>query len=107
MSTYKRGRPKKYKPASSRESAPPSRSGEYRIRDSDGEIQYIGETSNLRKGMGQHRKAGRLGDGDSFEFLVADGRSSSKTRRAHEAKKIASHKPSGNKRGGGGGRRAR
>lgn len=45
--------------------------------------------------------------GHTFEWKAADGRSSSNTRRAHEQKKIAQHKPALNQSKGGEGRRAK
>ncbi len=45
--------------------------------------------------------------GDTFEYKVADQRSTSKTRREIERRKIAKHKPRLNKSKGGEGRRAR
>ena len=42
--------------------------------------------------------------GDTFEYKTADKRSTSKTRREHEQKKIAQHKPEQNKSVGGEGR---
>lgn len=44
--------------------------------------------------------------GYTYEYKVADGRSTSKTRRKHEQKKIAQHKPPLNKSKGGEGRKA-
>lgn len=41
-----------------------------------------------------------------FEYKVADGRSTSKTRRVHEKQKIEQHKPSLNKSKGGEGRKS-
>ncbi len=45
--------------------------------------------------------------GYTFEYKVADGRSTSKTRRSHEQKKIEQHKPTQNKSKGGEGRIAK
>lgn len=42
--------------------------------------------------------------GNTFEWKQADGRSTSKTRREHEQKKIKQHDPSLNKSKGGEGR---
>lgn len=44
--------------------------------------------------------------GRTFEWKAADGRSTSNTRRDHEQKKIAQHKPALNKSKGGEGRKA-
>lgn len=45
--------------------------------------------------------------GLTFEYKVADGRSTSKTRREHERQKIKEHNPTLNKSIGGEGRRAK
>lgn len=81
----------------------------YRFRNRDtGDIDYIGETSNLKRRIGEHLRSDRSVSPDTHheEWQVADGRSSSRTRRAHEMDKIDQHKPRLNKRRGGGGRRA-
>ena len=51
MSTYKPGRPNKYNPTTGVGQKPPSKPGEYRIRDAGGAISYIGETNNLGSGL--------------------------------------------------------
>ena len=104
MATYKPGRPQKYYPSSNSGNTPPSRAGEYRIRDCDGGMQYIGETCNLNRRMGEHVRSGKIQDGYSFEYKVADGRSTSVTRREHERAKIEEHSPALNKSHGGEGR---
>ena len=45
MSVYKPGRPSKYNPSTQIGSKPPASPGEYRIRNKQGEITYIGETN--------------------------------------------------------------
>jgi predicted GIY-YIG superfamily endonuclease len=87
---------------------PPALPGEYRICR-DNEILYIGETNNLRRRINEHRQSGKLpADDDSYvRFMVADKRSSSRTRRMHEQQKIEQHKPSLNKSAGGEGRIAK
>ncbi|MGM9554646.1 MAG: GIY-YIG nuclease family protein [Faecousia sp.] len=109
MSIYKPGRPAKYNPADRSGEKPPAKPGEYRIRDAQGDIAYVGETNNLQRRAGEHLRSGKLpADGQSsFEYKIADGRSTSKTRRAHEQEKIAQHQPSLNKSKGGEGRPAR
>lgn len=110
MSAYKPGRPNKYNPSTGEGQKPPAKPGEYRIRNSAGEITYIGETNNIARRAGEHRRSGKLptgeGENSTLEYKVADGRSSSRTRREHEREKIAQHNPPLNKSKGGEGRPA-
>lgn len=110
MSAYKPGRPIKFNPTTQVGQKPPAKPGEYRIRDGSGEITYIGETNNLARRTGEHQRSGKLpiGDGQNstIEYQIADGRSSSRTRREHEREKIAQHQPLLNKSKGGEGRPA-
>ena len=108
MGVYKPGRPRKYNPGAGAGQKPPAEAGEYRIRGSDGKVTYIGETCNLRRRIDEHIRSGKLpADGkaeSTVEYQVADGRSSSRTRRSHEQEKIARHTPPLNKSKGGEGR---
>ena len=106
MSIYKPGRPAKYILATGAGIKPPSQSGEYRIRDTAGTIQYVGETCNLNQRMHEHVRTGKLAEGWSIECKVANGRSTSATRRRHEQAKIEQHQPPLNKSKGGEGRPA-
>lgn len=106
MSPYRSGRPTKYNPAAGTGTLPPSLPGEYRIRNAAGAILYIGETDNLLRRMKEHIRSGKLAPGCTFEFQIADGRSTSRTRREHEREKIAQHKPELNRSKGGEGRPA-
>lgn len=63
MGIYKSGRPKKYNPTTGEGTKPPSKPGEYRIRDEDGNIVYVGETSNLNRRMNEHIRSGKLKKG--------------------------------------------
>ena len=107
MGIYPAGRPQKIFPFEAVGSRPPQRPGEYRIRDTSGAIAYIGETNNLRRRMGEHMRSGKLQVGYSLEYQVADGRSTSQTRRVHERSKIAQHNPVLNRSNGGEGRIAK
>ena len=107
MGIYRPGRPFKFDPMTGQGCRPPRRPGEYRIRDSTGTILYIGETNDLRRRMGEHIRSGKLSNGRSIEFQLADGRSSSQTRRVHERSKIEQHAPQLNRSGGGEGRIAK
>lgn len=60
MGTYKSGRPTKYNPSSGSGTKPPSKAGEYRIRNEAGDIVYIGETNNLNRRMNEHIRSGKL-----------------------------------------------
>lgn len=110
MSAYKPGRPNKYNPTTGAGQKPPAKPGEYRIRDTAGSISYIGETNNLARRTGEHIRSGKLSTGETgagtIEYKVADGRSTSNTRRKHERQKIAQHQPPLNKSKGGEGRPA-
>ncbi len=79
MAVYKPGRPHKYNPTTEKGSLPPMREGEYRIRDRNGNITYIGETNNLRRRMNEHIRSGKLpkgaGENSTFEYKLADRRS--------------------------------
>lgn len=106
MSAYKPGRPVKYNPSTGVGTKPPNRQGEYRICDDGGNILYIGETNKLSRRMVEHIRSGKLASGCTFEYQVADGRSTSRTRREHEREKIKQHQPILNKSKGGEGRPA-
>ena len=111
MALYKPGRPSKYNPSTGSGNKPPHKPGEYRIRNSSNEIVYIGETNDLRRRTNEHIKTGKLPTGDNanstIEWKVADGRSTSTTRRIHEQEKIAQHMPRMNQSRGGEGRIAK
>ena len=110
MSSYKPGRLAKYNPSSGKGGKPPAKPGEYRIRDEAGDIVYVGETCSLPRRMHEHIRSGKLpvcdGGRSTIEYQVADGRSTSRTRRLHEQQKIAQHVPAKNKSKGGEGRMA-
>lgn len=108
MSTYKPGRPFKYHPATKKGSKPPPLAGLYRIRSQQGRMLYIGETCNLARRIREHIRSGKISVDPAcpsvVEFQIADSRSTSRTRRIHERKKIARYKPCLNKSRGGEGR---
>ena len=104
MAIYKRGRPPKVD--TNELFHLPEKPGEYRWRDKDKNIAYIGETNNIKRRNKQHKKTGRLDDDYSIEYMIADGRSTSKTRRKHEKNSIEKHQPYLNKSTGGEGRPA-
>ena len=96
MSIYKPGRPNKYNPSTDSGQKPPAKPG----------ITYVGETNDLSRRTKEHIRTGKLATSNTIEYKVADGRSSSRTRREHEQKSIAKHKPTLNKSKGGEGRPA-
>lgn len=110
MAIYKPGRPQKYNPTTDMGMKPPAKPGEYRIRNGNGTITYVGETNNLARRTREHIRSGKLpvgqGNWNTIEYKVADGRSTSRTRRAHEQQSIAKHQPMLNKSKGGEGRLA-
>lgn len=110
MAIYKPGRPTKYNPSTGIGQKPPAKPGEYRMRDAAGNMTYVGETNNLARRIGEHIRSGKLptgqGCGSTVEYMVADGRSTSRTRRAHEQQSIKKHNPTLNKSKGGEGRPA-
>lgn len=110
MSIYKPGRPNKYDPTTGTGVKPPAKPGEYRMRDNSGTITYVGETNNLARRTREHIRSGKLPVGqegrNTIEYKVADGRSTSRTRREHEQQSIAKHQPTLNKSRGGEGRPA-
>lgn len=107
MSIYKPGRPSKFNPFTGQGNKPPSSPGEYRIRDEGGNLSYIGETCDLNRRTNEHIRSGKLSSGGTVEYKVADGRSSSATRREHERMKIMQHNPFLNRSSGGEGRIAK
>jgi len=108
MGIYKRGRPKKWNPFEGKGSKPPKEPGEYRIRDKEGKLKYIGETNDLLRRSKEHTKKGKLAElgGGTFEWMQASASSDSSSRREHERRSIKKHKPVLNKSIGGEGRPA-
>ena len=108
MGIYKPGRPAKYVPSTRTGRRPPEKPGMYRICNAQGAILYIGETCNLARRTREHVRSGKISTTqtapDFVEYKVADGRSSSCTRRLHEQQKIAKHHPPLNRSKGGEGR---
>lgn len=102
MSIYKKGRPSRsgYDDISGMPDAP----GEYRIRDKEGTVAYVGETNDLKRRVREHKKTGKFMENESVDYMIADGRSTSRTRREHEQQSIEKHSPYRNKSVGGEGR---
>jgi len=106
MGIYSSGRPKKVHVSDGLGKLPHA-AGEYRHRNAEGEITYIGETNDIRRRSREHLHTGKLKETDSVEYKLADGRSTSRTRRIHEQEKIRQHNPSLNRSVGGEGRIAK
>ena len=106
MSTYKPG---PYKNVKSGEKAPAKPGAERYVSKKTNKVVYQGETSNLRTRMSKQRSDKMPYTSGHYQpqYKLADGRSTSRTRRIHEKKKIDQHKPRFNKKRGGGGRKAK
>lgn len=103
MGTYNRGRPSKFDPFSLDGRKPPKAPGEYRIKDSSNSIKYLGITNDLDRRMKEHKKTGKLSDGDKFEWMAANNTASYDDIRNHERIKIKQKNPYANQRQGGAG----
>jgi hypothetical protein len=104
--TYPRGRYRNLRPGEK----PPAKPGAERyVSKKTGEVVYQGESSNLRVRIAKQKSAKMPYTRGNYQpqYKVADGRSTSKTRRQHEARKIKQKKPRFNQRAGGGGRPAK
>ena len=99
---------KLFKPGRPSKQPPPEKPGLYRWRNREtGDIDYIGETSNLKRRASQHEHSDKpLGsDTHDFEWQSTDRQTSVDARRDHERSKIKQHNPILNQRGGGAGRK--
>lgn len=105
MGTYKPGRYTKVRPG---EKIPNKPGAERWVSKKTGKVVYQGESSNVGNRIAAQKRDKMPYTRGNYEaqYKVADGRSTSKTRREHERKKIAQHKPRFNKSSGGEGRRA-
>jgi len=105
MGTYKRGRYTKVRPG---EKIPNKPGAERWVSKKTGKVVYQGESSNIGNRIAQQKRDKMPYTRGNYEaqYKVADGRSTSNTRRKHEKKKIAQHNPRFNKSSGGEGRRA-
>lgn len=97
-----------YKPGRPSKKTPPSKPGEYRwINKETGEIDYYGETNNLKRRKHQHERSSKPVSENTHDFAwkQADGRYGVDARRDHERQKIEQHQPRLNQRAGGAGRK--
>ena len=104
MATYKPGRYTRTanKPA-------PKAPGAYRhVSKRTGEVVRQGETEDLDRRLKEHDRSNAVFTSGHYDvqWKAADGRSTSKTRREHEQRKIREKRPKFNERDGGGGRKA-
>ncbi len=85
----------------------PNAPGEYRHRNkSTGEVEYVGQTDNLRKRQQEHARNGKLDtDKQYVQYGEAKSTASKDDLLKTEVDHIARHKPSGNTTKGGNGRR--
>lgn len=107
MATYKPGRYTNVKPG---KKVPAKPGAERYVSKKTGKVVYQGETSNLRSRMSKQKSDKMPYTKKSYyqaQYKVADGRSTSKTRREHEKKKVREKDPPFNRRAGGGGRKAK
>jgi hypothetical protein len=81
--------------------------GEYRHRSkATGEVQYVGQTNDLRTRQQQHARDGKLDtDKQYVQYSAAKSGASKADLCKTEVNHIARHKPSGNTTKGGNGRR--
>jgi hypothetical protein len=105
MGTYKPGRYTKVRPG---QKIPNKPGAERWVSKKTGKVVYQGESSNIGNRIAQQKRDKMPYTRGNYEaqYKVADGRSTSNTRRKHEREKIAKHKPRFNKSSGGEGRRA-
>ena len=100
MSILGRGRPSRQDP--------PVKLGIYQfVRKDSGDVTYTGEINDLRGRKHEHTRSGLFEpDVEYFEWQVADGRSTSRTRREIETSRIDQQDPDKNRHPGGSGRPA-
>ncbi len=97
---YDVGRPKRFYADSGSIGDIPDGPGEYRIYTAAGVSKYVGETSNLRRRISEHIRDGMIRAGQYVDYMVADGRFKSDTRRKHESQSIDVKRPTTNQRRG-------
>lgn len=100
MSLFNKGKPKRVRDIDEL----PSTRGEYRFRDEDGNVQYIGISEDLKRRAKEHRRTGKFRDGMSVDYMEANPDTSYRELREHERKSIKKYNPPLNKKAGGGGK---
>lgn len=90
-----------------KDSTIPSEPGMYRHRNKQtGEIEYIGQTNNLRKRQQEHAREGRYDPRTQYvQYGIAKSGSTKDDLLQTEKNHISRHKPKGNTTAGGNGRR--
>lgn len=85
----------------------PKEPGMYRHRNKiTNEIDYVGQTNNIRKRQQEHTRSGKLNpDTQYVQYGTCRDGSSKDTMLQTEKNHIKRHKPSGNSTGGGNGRK--
>lgn len=106
MGIFSRGRPRRYDPFTGEGSRPPAAPGEYRIRDTSGEVVYVGETNNLSRRINEHKRSGKIKEVGpcAVDWMQASDSSDSVSRRDHERRGIRKYRPDMNRSRGGEGR---
>jgi|GEM_PF-2245955 len=106
LSTNAPGRMHKTDIVKGDKSSIPQEPGTYRHRNKEtGEIEYVGDTSNLRKRQQEHVRSGKLDTSkQDVEYSVAKSGATREERRQTEKDHISRHNPIGNKTKGGNGR---
>jgi hypothetical protein len=91
---YERGRPQKCWPVEQRGEPPPHARGEYRIRNTQGQIVRAGiSMTSLRNRMRDYVRDGTMQPGYSFEYQVAGEYARRADILYHEGLKLSEHKP--------------
>ena len=102
-------RPGRYTNVKRGEKVPTKPGAERYVSKKTKKVVYQGETSNLRSRISKQKSDKMPYTRGNYQpqYKVADGRSTSNTRRKHEKAKIQQHRPKFNKKAGGGGRKAK
>lgn len=110
MSIYKAGRPWKFDPTTGPEHSGPTVPASTGCGTAPAALHTSGRPTISPGRMREHIRSGKLptgqGCGSTLEYMVADGRSTSRTRREHEQQSIEKHHPTLNRSKGGEGRPA-
>jgi hypothetical protein len=108
MPAFRPGRPNEVNPWNLSRSYVPHAPGWYRfVQKGTQTVERAGEASDLARRIGDHRREGTIPRDSYITYKIADGRSTSRTRRLTERRHIERYNPRLNRRAGGGGRHAR
>lgn len=102
MGIYERGRPKKYDAINDTGKIPPKVAGEYRVRDKDGNLKYLGISNDINRRIKEHKKTGKINADDRIvEWRPVKPGTPYEKIKEHERKKIKEKHPYDNKAPGG------